>query len=379
MPFSLDECVSISRATNDENVCVAPTPSCDGPIAVTWPGRPLADAPVSPICVNGVTDNPWPTPPSPDPGCNPVTVGVNNTIDVNTDTTRLNASVSYINNDPCLPKLDLTLVSAPPLTFGGGFSGSPRGWAISHQGKCSRIFNGPTADYRTPADYFANEAGAGVFIPADINENSPQCPDVCTAIYHFSKLAKFNLIGPMLGQITEEGVPTVTYSVDGQELPTGWRYTFELANCVQAGDACWGCPGTPELGELLQQFGKDSDGKMKLVNVKENTNPLGVNMTPGMQLERNVRRGAKPQPLIVGTQVMVWGFISTEMQQLPTAESENPGCSCTINWFCDVVNDFDGDCDNTQANAANVTSNLPVRTVESAGFFHGVDSNVDRV
>lgn len=378
MPFSLDTCAGINRVTSDEIVCVAEAPRCDRPVAVSWPDKPIPPAPKSPVRVNGITNAPWPAPPSADPGCNPVAVAVSSTVDPEADITRLEGNVSYLDNDPCLPKLNLNLISAPPAPFGGGFTGSPRGWAISHHGKCARIFNGPAADYRTTADYFANEPGAGVFIPADIDENSPQCPDDCTAIYHYARLAKFNIIGPIMATITGAEV-AMYYPMGSDDVPTAWVYTWEPSNCVTAADKCIGCEGAPALGDLLMTFGADANGVLKGYNTMENTNPLGVTMTPGMQLERNKARGALPQPLLVGSQVLMYGYIVAERYAPPVTPQDPEGCSCKITWFCNVGNAFDGDCINPAALQAQVGSMLPTRVIDTAGSFHGVDSNVDRV
>jgi len=324
----------------------------------------LCDVPIEPPppsttkCVNDITKRPWPTPPPANPGCNPFTVSITNRQDETASSTiSMRGKMNYVGGDPCLPQLDLELLTSQTF-FSGGGSPSVRGWGSSLYGQISRICPESCCNYQNPQQFFAEVPGAEAFYPEQVNCSSTFNP--CDFMIRYSNhVAKFNLIGPILGEIAAHLNPINTYN----NIATAWKYMWTPQNCVQAGNRCF-----PNCGTMLppsQTSNLPGAGSNICYNIKENG--LSI-LTPGIDIMEAQSLGYLPVPIASGTQVLVYGWVPWTY-----------ACNCEIVWFVDVPNALDGDCASGTGNTSPLTSMLPTRNVTSAGMFFGSSINENRV
>lgn len=372
MANPLDQCnigiTSIVNVGTDTCTIRSPNyPTCTDLLDICF-CRPTIDPPPDQSkCVNQITTTPWPTPPPIDAGCNPFSISITNRQDETASSNiSLKGKVKYLGSDPCLPQLDLELITSPTFFRGGG-SPNVRGWGISYYGGLYKICpeNCPGCNYENPQDFFADVPGAITFIPENVNCDSVF--DECRYKQVYGDQApRFNLIGPMLAEIGSHTV-WATY----QNEPYAWKYTFSLANCVIAGNYCvLGCDVAPPW---VNSSRLTNDGPY-CYNIKENLDYSYSILTPGVDLTIVKPLGLKPQPLIAGTQVLVYGLVPWGRN------GDNPdNCDCGIVWFVDVPNALAGECEDPAAQQSPAVSMIPTRSVTSAGQFYGVPSSENRV
>ena len=340
-------------------------PLCTDLLDVCFCGPPIVEPPDIAKCVNDIVSRPWNPPPPADVGCNPVSIQISNRQDdTATASMALSGKISYVGGDACLPQIDLELVTKSSF-FSGGGSPTVKGWGITLYGGRFMINPDNCGAYDSPEDFFANAAGAEIFIPkSNLNCNS-YLPD-CEFRQAYGKLAsKFSIIGPMLGTITGTYQVIASYQAADESVAVAWAYNWELSNCVIAGNQCYGCPigGWPTYSENLP-----GTGTAICYNIKENFKYEGT-LTPGVDLNYTISKGLKPQPLVEGTQVLIYGLV-------PWESPEN--CNCELVWFVDVPNALAGECEEAESSSV-AESMLPTRTISSAGTFFGADSNENRV
>lgn len=368
--MSLDRCIPIPPVTGPGCVVGTGTVNCNTtqiPTSICPP--PIDDGPERPTCVNDNARRPWPTPPPAEIGCNPVSLQITNKPTEEEDpdqTIRLEGSVTYISGDACLPQVNLNLVVPPNIASGGG-SPNISGFGYSQYAGCVRIGPVQNPQYATPQDFFANEPGAASFVPRTVGDMNQlgECEELCDARARFgSQVAKFNLIGPILAEIT--GHIAATYaSIEGQSIAVGWQYSWNPSVCVTAAGMC-----LPNCFPSSWTFYNTSLTYASAWNNKEMV--YNGYMTPGIDLAKQLKKGFKPTPIMVGTQVFMYAWV-------PWGPVSNP-CECPITYFFSEQVAFDGDCeDGTGAGSAGVTSMLPQRNITSAGMFFGSPENANRV
>lgn len=369
MANPLDQCnIGITSIINSgSNTCTIRSdqyPTCTDLLDICFCNPPIDPPPDQAKCVNQIINSPWPTPPPIDAGCNPFSMSIVNRQDETASSNiSLKGKINYLGSDPCLPQLDLELVTSPTFFRGGG-SPNVQGWGISYYGGLYKICSSSCCDYENPQEFFADIPGATTFIPEDVNCNSQFDPCRFQRIYG-EQAPRFNLIGPMLAEISSN---QVLNTHNGE--PYAWKYTFNLANCVIAGNYCiLGCSVPPPFSDTTRLPGAESN---ICYNIKENLDYVsGDILTPGVDLETVKALGLKPQPLATGTQVLVYGLVpwGTNPQE----------CDCTIVWFVDVPNALAGECEDAAAQQDAATSMIPTRQVSSAGQFFGAASSENRV
>ena len=389
MPGLLDVCIPITRVTADG--CIGSTAvNCSVSIL---PITPCGGDPINPPagkCVSDIARRPWPSPPPIGTGCSPVSISVTNTVpdvDDPDQTLRIEGDVSYISGDVCLPRVNLKLVAPPAITSGGGTPNqSGTGYSTYKPGQCIPI--GPEAGtkYKTPQDFYANEPAAEGFYPS-VTPGGIGCQD-CTAKSRYGAQAtKFKLIGPFLATIEEFRDAQTTPVGAGANtvyLPFAWTYSFQPLFCVIAKDTCW---EPCALTEDFDAVGADEMvGDKTAYNIKENTVFYEGKLTPGVDMEDMLKKGYKPQPIMRGTVVLMYGRVpwGTRQEYNPNTQKwvavpEEESCDCKIVWFFDEQNAFAGDCADGTANQTPARSMLPQRNITSAGMFFGSDVNADRV
>lgn len=380
--MSLDKCITVPPITGPNCVTTTTTASCTGvgqmPINICPPGI----TPVPPAkCVNDNIRRPWPSPPPVEIGCNPVSIQVTNTVPTEEDQNqniRLEGNVSYIAGDACLPQMNLNLVVPPDLGAGGG---SPRisGFGYTNYAGCVRVGGLSTDTYKTPQDFYGNEPGAASFYPKSQGEmGNARCEPNCTARSRFgANVAKFNLIGPMLAEIQGHGV-AMSRNVGGASIATGWRYAWNASVCVLASDMC-----LPTCGSTSWMTYNNSLLPDYAWNIKENV--ITGKLTPGTNLEDMVSKGYKPQPIMPGTQVLMYGWVpwGTQVSYNPTTQrwvavADEGSCECEIVWFFSEQNSYDGECAE-ESSSTTSPSMLPTRKINSGGMFFGSPDNANRV
>ena len=376
--MSLDRCIPIPPVTGPGCILPTGTANCDSaqvPTGICPP--PIDPDPDGPKCVNDNARRPWPTPPPAEIGCNPVSLQVTNEPTEEDDpdqTIRLEGSVTYISGDACLPQVNLNLVVPPNIASGGG-SPSLSGFGYTQYGGCVRVGPVQNAKYATPQDFFSNEPGAAAFVTKPIAQMNQlgNCDEFCEARAKFgSQVAKFNLIGPILAEITGF-YPTTYSSSNGVSFATGWRYSWTRSICVIASSQCVNafCDVSSWTDyDVGIEYGDAWNNKENVYGFSFGGFP-GY-LTPGINLQKQVEKGFKPVPVMAGTQVLMYGFVPWG----PTADA----CGCPITWFFSEQVAFDGDCEEgTDTGTAGVTSMLPQRNITSAGMFFGSPENANRV
>jgi len=400
MPLALDSCVPINPVVSGTTCVTNGEVSCDTGIIPIKKCGPDPNNPTAEIkCVNDIVRRPWPTPPPAEIGCNPLTVNIENTVPDEDDpdqTMRLEGSVGYISGDACLPKVNLKLVAPPSILIGGG-SPNVYGSGYNLNGICHPV--GPTsqAEFKTPQQFLGNERNAHLFTPtSNFQEAQSRCQDSCDRRSRYgASAARFNIIGPFLASITSRqaiGQTTIPYTNENGESVTevvvfAWRYGFNAEQCVIAGNACqYPCAPTNSWA----QYPSDLE-YMLAFNIKENLeNPYSSGdkiYGVGVNLSDMLSKGYRPQPIMLGAMVMVYGYISwgtsIEYQSSgsgTTSEADPTTCDCPVVWFIDEQNAFDGQCRESEtSDAVQALSNLPQRNVTSAGMFFGVNDNANRV
>lgn len=381
--MSLDKCISTTPTTGPG--CIAPPVTCNSeqvPLDVCLP-PPIT--PNQPKCVNDNARRPWPTPPPAEIGCSPVSLQITNKPPPEDDpdqTIRLEGEVSYISGDACLPQVNLNLVVPPNIASGGG-SPSITGFAYTTYAGCARI--GPTQNdkYENPQEFFAKEPGAASFVPKTLSEmGDDPCEPSCSAKSRYgAQIAKFNLIGPILAQITSSTAATWT-SIAGEIVVTGWSYDWHPAFCVTASDMC--LPACPPASWTQHPSGLEYG---KAWNNKE-MNYFDY-LTPGVSLEDQVRKGYKPAPIMAGTQVFIYGWIPWGIEPpaedpdqssgVPDQIPDESACNCPMVWFFSEQNAFQGECREDSGTSGLAGSMMPTRSVTSAGMFFGAPDNANRV
>lgn len=373
--MSLDKCIPITRIS-DEGCVSGPDPTCNTgqvPIGIC---NPPPDNPPGGKCVNDNIRRPWPTPPPAEIGCNPVSLQVTNSAPAEDDpdqTIRLEGDVSYISGDACLPQVQLNLVVPPTIAAGGG-TPSLSGFGYTTYQNCVRVGPGSQNRYRTPQDFYGNEPGAAAFYPKPLGQmgNSP-CEDPCIARSRYgAQVAKFNLIGPLLAEI-QSSEPAMYHYIEGTEVVTAWKYRWIPSVCVLAADLC--LPACEPTTWASYDTGLQYD---EAWNNKENVFD-GV-MVPGVDLAKMLKKGYKPQPIMAGTQVLMYGWIPWGTKPTTTNQSgaDEETCGCEMVWFFSEQVAFDGDCDQGDT-VPQAASMLPTRTINSAGMFFGSPNNANRV
>jgi len=368
---NLDPCIPITPVTGAACIPATGTANCDStqvPIGICAPL--INPSPEDPKCVNDNARRPWPTPPPVEIGCNPVSLRITNEPTEEDDvdqTIRLEGSVTYISGDACLPQVNLNLVVPPNIASGGG-APSLSGFGYTQYANCVRVGPVQNSDYDTPQDFFSNEPGAAAFIAKSTGEMNQlgECEAGCVARERFgSQVAKFNLIGPILAEITGS-YPIAYASVAGQSIAVGWKYGWAYATCVTAANTC-----VPACFPSIWTRYDGSLSYSEAVNNKEVV--YGGYMTPGVSLAKQVQRGFRPQPIMGGTQVFIYGWV-------PWGPEESSACNCSITWFFSEQVAFDGDCEEaTGSGIVGAASMLPQRNITSAGMFFGSPENANRV
>ena len=394
--MSLDRCIPITRVTKTDgppdSSCATsgPDPTCSTevvPIGTCFP--PTDPPPDSGKCVNDNVRRPWPSPPPAEIGCNPVSLQVTNSSPADDDpdqSIRLEGDVSYIAGDACLPLVNLNLVVPSAVATGGG-SPSVSGFGYTAYQNCVRVGSGNTTQYKTPQDFYGNEPGATSFYPKPMGQMGlDPCEDPCTARSRYgAQVAKFNLIGPLLAEILSSE-PITFHSLGaagtfgGTQIATGWKYQWMPSVCVTAANYCM--PTCPEGSWTKYESGFQY---AEAYNNKENV--YQKMLTPGIDLEDMLSKGYRPQPIMPGTQVMMYGYVpwGVKKEYNPTTQKyeSSPNqdtCQCDMVWFFSEQNAFDGDCaNNNDPQPGLVQSMLPSRTVTSAGMFFGSPNNANRV
>lgn len=356
----LDKCIPITPVTVPSCVETTTTVSCSGSIPL--PIKPCPVTPVTPSpakCVNDNLKRPWPSPPPIEVGCNPVSLQITNS-DQNL---RLEGNISYISEDACLPQLNLNLVVPPSVEAA---TTNLTGYGYTTYKGCSKIGPMSGAHYKTPQDFLGNEPGAAFFHPRPSGQMAYACEDDCTykSLYG-SQIAKFNMIGPILVEITghyDLNYVNVSAEDVSERVVYAWIYSFNAANCIIAGNMCFG-----NYGESWQNYNMGLSGG-EAVNIKENVEYSVPTLTPGVNMADMLQKGYKPQPIMNGTQVMLYGWV-------PWGQNN---CSGNILWFFSEQNAFAGECRDTTANEAN-PSMMPSRRISSAGMFFGSNDDANRV
>jgi hypothetical protein len=373
MANPLDQCLAnpLTPIIVGGPICIpGPDLDCNSSISICPCPPSITPPPSSSKCVNDLTNSPWPPPPPADVGCNPFNVSVTNRQDETaSNTISLKGKVNYVGGDPCLPQLDLELLTSPNF-FAGGGAPIVRGYGVTLYGKTPSV--GPNCNYENPQQFFANEPYAVTFIPKENNEICPQ-PAGCELQKVYSRAAaRFNIIGPILGKIVGR-TASQSIMIENEEITYAWRYTWTPGNCVESGNTCiGGCPV-----ELPNESSADLRGAQSDTcwNIKENlSDPFSSSpqLNPGVHLKTAVKLGLKPQPIAYDTLVLIYGLV-------PDWNSGN-NCNCEINWFFDVPNALAGECkDPEEDEALQATSLLPSRKISSAGMFFGVDVYENRV
>jgi hypothetical protein len=379
--MALDACIPITRVTNGENCAGEPGPiSCGMPLIPVRLCDRVVDAPPDRTrCVNDIVRRPWPSPPQADVGCNPISLQVTNSTEEAVEGLELRGEVDYIGNDACLPQIKLGLFGAPNIfTRINNVTSTLSGYGYTHGGRCVRV--GPNEGFKNSDDFFGNVYGAAAFVPVD-----PLPPDPCQPPCEYKAnygghVAKFNIIGPIMATII--GASVIRSSViHGKEIAWAWQYGFEFGNCVLAGNQCY--PADSACQEGLW-FENDDDlggaGGEVCYNIKENGMDGTYNkfLTPGVDVGQLVMEGYAPQPIMTGTPVLLYGWVTWTRTPNPADQDDN--CACPIVWFFDVPNAIDGNCDDAiVTEGAQQASMLPQRNVTSAGMFFGDPSNANRV
>lgn len=369
--MSLDRCLTISPVTGPS--CIPPTgnANCDtAPVPINICPPPINEVQGDPKCVNDNARRPWPTPPPAEIGCNPISLQVTNEPGEEDDpnqTIRLEGSVTYISGDACLPQVNLNLVVPPNIASGGG---APiiSGFGYTQYANCVRIGPVQGSSYSTPQAFFSNEPGAAAFIAKSPGAMaSGACEELCTARARFgSQVAKFNLIGPILAEITGH-VPATYEPVDGQSIAVGWSYSWQPSVCVTAAGMC--------LPSCYPSSWTENPTSLQYADAWNNKEMVYEGyMTPGINLAKQLKKGFKPTPIMIGTQVLIYGWVPWGPSQIQNA------CDCPITYFFSEQVAFDGDCEeSTDTDTAGINSVLPQRNITSAGMFFGSPENANRV
>ena len=366
----LDTCITISRVTNEASCPPTTPPTCTTTIIGIKSCLGVPTDPGDGVCVSDIARRPWPSPPPVEIGCNPVNVSIVNTVpeedDEDQSSIRLEGEITYIAGDACLPKLNLKLIAPPSFRTGGG-SPNQYGYGYTNYGECIRV--GPGENYENPQDFAGNAHGAEAFYPTSQSDNTG-CQS-CTHRARFgASVAKFNLIGPFLAEITSH----CCYN------SIGWDYTWEAIPCVISSNTCIGaCTATKKWDDDRAPILSGQTAH----NIKENTS--NGFLTPGVDLAAMLAKGYKPLPIMSTTIVLMYGFVpwGTDIVTDTSGTSRAvPNCAstqCDIVWFFDEQNAFGGDCPDPENPAAAPSSMLPTRKITSAGMFFGTLNNVDRV
>lgn len=371
--MSLDTFIPVVRVT-DPNQCGGSVVDCATTLIKI---KPCLRTPVDPgegLCVNDIARRPWPSPPPVEIGCNPVNVAIINTVppedDEDQTSIRLEGEVTYIAGDACLPKLNLKLIAPPSFRNGGG-SPNQYGYGYTSYGECIPV--GPGQDYENPQEFAGNAQGAEAFYPTSQNDNTGCQP--CTHKARFgASVAKFNLIGPFLAEITGN----CCYD------QRGWKYEWNALQCVIARNTCIGACGAAK--PWYDSVGSILSNNASAYNIKENI--TGANeLTPGVDLTAMLATGYKPVAIVTGTIVLMYGFvpwgtdIATNTNGTKKAIPNCASTECDIVWFFDEQNAFQGECIDpaNPGTPAQPVSMLPQRNITSAGMFFGVPSSADRV
>ena len=396
----LDSCVAITSVIDPNCVSAGPL-SCQVGLVPILPCYPDSEVPPDIVCVNDNARRPWPSPPPADLGCNPVSVQVTNVPPDPEDpdqSLRLEGDVSYISGDACLPKLNLKLL-APPSVVSGGGSPNQFGVGYTHYQQCVPVGPSNLTQYKTPQEFYGNEPGAAAFYPtSNTGQNAESCEQCVARSRYGANVAKFNLIGPILVEITNftpaAEVPLTYVNALGQQVQEqvvyAWDYEFTTSVCVVSKSQCWTGGCDPSTGYSWTEYENDFDG-MKAHNIKENVD-YGFSATTalygvGVDLIDMLQKGYKPQPIMEGTQVLLYGFVpwgtkkvfNQNTQKYDSIPNEDT-CNCEIEWFFSEQNAFRGECRNqSDAGVTPRSSMLPSRSITSAGMFFGINSNVDRV
>lgn len=379
--MALDACIPITRVTNGENCAGEPGPiSCGMPlIPVRLCDRVVDPPPDRTRCVNDIVRRPWPSPPQADVGCNPISLQITNSTEEDVEGIELRGEVDYIGNDACLPQIKLGLFGAPNIfTRINNVTSTISGYGITNGQRCVRV--GPNEAYKNSDEFFGSVYGAAGFTPVDpLPETGCQPPCESKASYA-KQVAKFNIIGPIMATIIGASVirSTVIY---GREIAWAWTYGFEFGNCVQAGNYCHPASSACQYGVW---FNNDNDlggsGGEQCYNIKENgmDGSFENRLTPGIDVAQLVYEGYRPVPIMSGTQVLLYGWVTWTDGLGPETQQQN--CNCEIVWFFDVPNAIDGNCnDAINQQGVQQASMLPQRNVTSAGMFFGDPSNANRV
>lgn len=424
----LDPCSQISTiAADPSNKCDNSVPtSCSDLInlCLCQTDPPESPGNIDSKCVNDIITRPWAPPPPTNPGCNPLSISITNKQDdsgsVSPDNIKLKGSVNYVGKDPCLPELNLELITNPTFFRGGGAPVS-RGWGVSYHSAPNinnfRILpeGCPNQNtYSDPQSYFANVPGADNFLPQPSSFDCNTPLDVCKYRRAWAeKFAPTGLIGPYLMKVYNWDVYK-SVTIDGASIPYAWKYTLtKWADPTSGNDGfydppCHGLTAWPgyragysnqnweAVDALLPGLYGDVSGppglhRFTAYNIKENLNSFysdfGATLSPGTDLLRAFRLGFLPQPILQETYVLMYGkvpwaslgyFINDNTGE-PTQEHYDICNQCKINWFIDIPNAFMGQCPEGLTDGATApNSMIPTRTVKSAGmFFGGID--VDRV
>jgi hypothetical protein len=394
--FNYDRDVNIQAGST----CDQDSLSCSDIINLCLCDIPEIEPPVPPEdarCVNDIIKRPWPPPPPANPGCNPVSINVTNRQDTSvapSENIRLQGTVGYVGEDPCLPEINLELITNPDFRSGGA-NPIARGWGVGMYG----IPNNPTSidririlpaeecpdsEFNTPQDFLAEEPGAEHFLP-DSDLNCTTTLDVCEYRQAWAlKVAHWGLIGPRLMEVDSYGISgqiEITVIENGQPktetVDYAWSYKLVPANCIKSGntcleDACRGYPFGPYYQNQTENILLGMEDFDAVYNIKENLGSGNIPMlSPGVNLQFAVQSGLRPQPIQKGTQVLMYGWVPwTRGDGAGNNAYDAEQCSCKIQWFIDVPNALAGQC-RTDDNPEGLTSMIPTRTVNSAGMFFG--------
>ena len=335
----LDPPISIPRVSSSGCINPVVTPTCSTPTfgvdqCLPTINNAVSDAP----CVNSIVLNPWPTPPPVDIGCSPVDVQVINTeaaVDDPDQTMRLIGEIEYLDGDLCLPVLTLNLIAPFNTLFRGG--SDPDGGG-----------------------------GGGTTVE----------PTPCEKAASFSTASGTSTIGPILAEITS--AQPVSYY---RNKAVGWQYRVSISGCVISNDQCYGCfTGTDGPGPAPGDF---------VYNIRENGGRGGY-LSPGVDLDDMFDKGYTPNP--VSGQVVLYGHGARDcncggsgIDYPPSGSGSDSGSGSGSGsgaaWFFDVSNGFSGECTDPAATAplTQGSTQLPRRTITSAGEFFGVSDSGNRV
>jgi hypothetical protein len=389
--FNYDRDVNIQAGST----CDQDSLSCSDIVNLCLCNNPEIQPPVLPDnakCVNDIIKRPWPPPPPANPGCNPVSINVTNRQDTSvapSENIRLKGTVGYVGEDPCLPEINLELITNPDFRSGGA-NPVARGWGVGRYGLPAGNINlyrilpaaeCPDLRFNTPQDFLAREPGAEHFLPQpDLNCNTPL--DVCKYRQAWAdKMASWGLIGPRLVMIhdhVELKSTLISIVENGQfrsiTVPFAWTYTVRAADCVVSGnvchssDICRGTPFGPFQGPNSTNLLTGMENFNSVYNIKENL--VGYEavrvLSPGVNLQFAVQNGLMPQPIQRGSLVLMYGWV-------PWGNRSNNynRCDCEIQWFIDVPNALAGQCRTDDNPDEGLASMIPTRTVNSAGMFFG--------